>query len=47
MVRITLEEHLTGVIMRVQGRLVAQFAEEAKQSIVRRNLQSWLWIYRT
>ena len=42
MVRITFEEHLSGVIMRVQGRLVAQFAEEAKQSIVRRKLPAEL-----
>jgi anti-anti-sigma regulatory factor len=42
MVRITFEEHLTGVTMRVQGRLVAQFAEEAKQSIVRRKLPAEL-----
>lgn len=42
MLRITFEEHPTGVTMRLQGRLVAQFAEEAKQSIVRRNLNAHL-----
>ena len=42
MVRITFEEHPAGVTMRVQGRLVAQFAEEAKQSIVRRKLPAEL-----
>ena len=42
MVRISFEDHLTGVMMRVQGRLVAQFAEEAKQSIIRRKLPAEL-----
>ncbi len=37
MFRITLKERPNGVTMRVEGRLVADFAEQAKALIVRRN----------
>lgn len=44
MFRITLDENSRGVHMRVEGRLVSQFAEEAKQLIVRRNLPAQLLV---
>lgn len=38
MFRITFQERPTGVTMRVEGRLVADFAEQAKELIVGRDL---------
>ncbi len=42
MFRITFDDQPTGVTMRIEGRLVSHFAEEAKQSIVSRNLPTGL-----
>lgn len=42
MFRITFDDQATGVTMRIEGRLVSHFAEEAKQSLVRRNLPAEL-----
>ena len=42
MFRITFKERPTGVTMLVEGRLVADFAEQAKELIVRRNLPAEL-----
>jgi hypothetical protein len=42
MFRITFKERPTGVTMRVEGRLVADFAEHAKELIARRNLPAEL-----
>ncbi len=38
MFRITLKERPTGVTMRIEGRLIADFAEQAKELIVGQNL---------
>ncbi len=37
MFRITFDDQATGVTMRIEGRLVSHFAEEAKNSVVRHN----------
>jgi len=42
MVHITLEEHSTDVTMRIEGRFVGDFAEEARRLIVRRDFPAEL-----
>jgi hypothetical protein len=42
MFRITVDKHAAGGTMRIEGRFVAHFAEEAKQAIISRNLPAEL-----
>lgn len=42
MFRISFDEHLAGVIVRIEGRFAGHFAGEAKQSILRRTFPAEL-----
>jgi anti-anti-sigma regulatory factor len=42
MFRITVDERPAGVILRIEGRFVGHFAEEATRSVLRRNLPAEL-----